>query len=120
MKTATYVLILVAAISAVVIGIKSTTVPITSSVLGLFAWAISPYFYLAFITKLASTPAAKAGVLLLSLLVGGFGAWLFIDAIFVHADPQGGLVFVVAPLWQWALLILASAPLYFLNKAKHA
>lgn len=120
MKIATYFLTLVAAITTVVIESKSMSQPITFTGFGFIVWAVSPYAYLALMAKLVSTSTAELIVLLLSFLVGSLGVWLIIDAFFIHLDAQSGLVYIFAPIWQWAFLALASAPLYFLHRVKNA
>ncbi len=42
-----------------------------------------------------------------------FDVWYTDDPIFIHPDAQGGLAFIVIPLWQWALLVLVTIPVYF-------
>jgi len=93
--------------------------PISVSAMGFIAWAVSPYGYLAIMAKLVSKSVSYVAVLVLSLLIGGFGMWAFVDAMFIHIDAQGGLVYIAAPLWQWVLLMLATLPVYFLNKVKN-
>lgn len=85
---------------------------------GLFVWAISPYLYGMLVTKLVSKRKAFVTVaLLMSVIVIG-GIVLLIDAMYIHTDPQSALAFVVIPLYQWALLLLATLPIYLLNKNK--
>lgn len=120
MKIATYFFIFLAAATTFAIGMKTMTHPITSTAAGFIAWAVSPYAYLALMAKFVSTNAAKSAVFFFSLLAGSFGVWAIVDAMFIHLDAQGGLVYVFLPVWQWTFLVLASAPLYFLNKVKNA
>ena len=70
--------------------------------------------------KLVSKYVSNIAVLVLSLLIGGFDVWALVDAMFIHIDAQGGLIYIVAPLWQWVLLLLATLPVYFLNKVENA
>ena len=83
---------------------------------GLLVWAVSPYLYGMLVTKLVSKRKAIVTLtLVLSVIVIG-GVSLLIDAMYIHTDPQSALVFVVIPLYQWALLLLATLPIYLLNK----
>ena len=66
-------------------------------------WAVSPYPGLALGLRLlrGSRVAARVfagGALILAIP----GLVAYVDAAFVHLDAQGGLVFVFAPLLQWA------------------
>ena len=118
MKLSTYLIIIATAIVTIVIGLKTVSSPISTTALGFIGWAVSPYFYLAVMMKLLSKKASISAVLIISVLVGGFGIWMLVDAMFIHIDAQGGLVFIVAPLWQWGALLAATLPVYFLNKVK--
>ncbi|MEA3546726.1 MAG: hypothetical protein U9R66_03610 [Thermodesulfobacteriota bacterium] len=119
MKQISFIVVIAAAIFTVVIGVKTTSYPISAGALGFIGWAVSPYFYLAGMAKFVAQRAAVIVVAVLAFLVGGFGVWAFIDAMFIHPDAQGGLVFVVVPMWEWALLLLATLPVYLLNKVKN-
>ena len=55
---------------------------------------------------------------LLAIAVSVFGMAMIVDALYVHPDAQGGLVFIVAPLWQWAGILLGG--LYRLAAKKMA
>lgn len=116
MRSATYFLIFLAALATAAIGFKSLTLPITPGALGLIVWSISPYIYLVAANKLASNKSSIAAVFTSSLLMGLFGVWLLVDAMFIHLDAQSALAFVFTPLWQWAFLVLTALPLYFLNR----
>ncbi len=87
-------------------------------VLGLLLWAVSPYLYGMLLTKLVSKRNAVVTVaLVVSVIVMG-GIGLLIDAMYIHTDPQSALAFVVIPVYQWALLLLTTLPIYLLNKNK--
>jgi len=111
-------IIITTAIVTMAIGFKTASSPLSIAVLGFIGWAVSPYIYLAAMLKLVSKKSSINAVLIITILVGGFGLGMFIDAMFIHIDAQGALVFVVAPLWQWGALLAASLPVYFLNKVK--
>lgn len=120
MKRFTYIVIWAAAITTTVIGFKTMSSPISAGAAGIIVWAVSPYFNLVAMTKAVSTKASAIAVLVFALLVGAFGLWALIDAMFIHLDAQGGLIYLFAPLWQWVFLILVSLPFYFLNRVKNA
>ncbi|HSB95874.1 MAG TPA: hypothetical protein VLC91_05475 [Spongiibacteraceae bacterium] len=119
MKISTYFFILLAATVTTAVGIKSASQPVTLSACGFIVWAVSPYVYLAVKAKFVSANAATFAVLLLSLIAGSFGVWFIVDAMFIHPDAQGGLIYIFVPLTQWVILVLASVPLFFLNSVKN-
>ena len=92
--------------------------PVTIQAVGILIWLVSPYIYLAVMAKVVSGKSSNIAVFILSLLIAVFGIWALIDAMFIQNDAQGSLVFVVVPSYQWALLLLTSLPLYFLNRTK--
>ena len=86
--------------------------PLSAGSLAFIAWAVSPYLYLAAMARSVSMKKADIAALVLTLVAAAFGLWVIIDAMYVHLDAQGGLVYVFAPLWQWLFLLLATYPLY--------
>ena len=69
-------------------------------------WAVSPYAGLAFGLRLLRRSRVASRVFAGSapiLAIPGLVA--YVDAAFVHLDAQGGLVFVFAPLLQWAAVV---------------
>ena len=119
-KKINYTVIAIAAIASLLAGIQAMSEPLTMEAAGILFWLVSPYFYLALMAKIVSKKASNIAVLIISLLSFAFGVWAFIDAQFIQNDAQGGLVFVVVPFYQWALVLLASLPLYFINRGKRA
>ncbi len=118
-KRISFVVIMIAVAVTVAIGVKITDSPIPAGALVIIGWAITPYIYLAIMTKLVSHNVSSIIIAVLAFIVGGFGVGGFVDAMFIHPDAQGGLAFIVVPLWQWALLLLTTIPVYFLNKTKN-
>ena len=114
-KTTSYLLTAFAALLTIAIGILNMDA-FSLGAVGLLVWAVSPYLYGILVTKLVSKrKAIVTFTLVLSVIVIG-GIILLIDAIYIHTDPQSALVFVVIPAYQWALLLLATLPVYLLNK----
>ena len=73
-------------------------------------WALSPYA--ALMVSNAWLGGSRGGgwlVFVAALLATGFGLWVITDAVFIHPDAQGALVFVVLPLYQWLIVGLVLA-----------
>ena len=88
------------------LGYASMARPVTLAGAGFLGWAVSPYIFLFF---LLSRPGPRAHVVMVSLLaitVAVFGMAMILDSLYVHPNAQGGLVFIVAPVWQWGGLLL--------------
>jgi hypothetical protein len=83
--------------------------------LGIAVWATLPYLMLLCMAPKASPSKVKKVINLVgTLVVTCGGAALYIDAAFLHRDPQGGLVFIAVPLYQWiALALLAGMHVLF-------
>ena len=47
---------------------------------------------------LSRTDAPRGFTLSLSAIYLAFGAWAYYDAMYVHPDPQNGLVFILVPI----------------------
>lgn len=118
MKSVTYFVVTLAALSSALIAIKSASAPFSASILPFIVWTISPYAYLGLITALVSSNAAKTATFLFALLLGTTGVFIIMDAICINKDAQNGLVFIFIPGWQWVFLLAISIPVYFLNKLK--
>jgi hypothetical protein len=88
------------------------------AVLSLLAvWATLPYLGMLLLARRAVD--AKAGEILvlvgaLIITVGGLAA--YVDAIWLHPDPQGGLAFIVVPLYQGIILGLLAVLLWLVKK----
>ncbi len=68
------------------------------------AWAMIPYVVLFHSSRLQTSFKVSWFILLSALGIVGLGVYIYIDAFFIHIDPQSGLVFIFVPLYQ---LILA-------------
>ncbi len=113
MKLLAYLLLTAAVIIVTGIGITHMESQLSISAAGFIGVAVSPYIGLTLCLKRARRKSSIATGTIVGAIVAGFGIWTFIDAMLVNPEAQSGLVFIVVPLWQWAL-ILSSGLLYFL------
>jgi hypothetical protein len=79
-------------------------------------WAISPYVFGNYIIMKSLENRAEYIVKIWSIFVGIAGLSLLIYAIYIEADAQSALAFIVVPLYQWGLLLLGTISMYFINK----
>ncbi len=110
--------IAIALVATIVIGLKTIKNPVSIVGLGLIGLAVTPYIYLAMILTLVSQSASSIAVAVSAFSVGGFGMMLFAETLFIHPDAYGETIFMVAPVWQWAFLLLVTLPVYLLNMIK--
>ena len=120
LKNAAYLVTALAAATTLAIGLHTMSNPYSQSALGLIVWAVSPYGLLALLVTATKSRSAKFGALVLSVLASILGLALIIDAMYIHLDAQGGLVYIFAPLWQWVGLLVLALPVLFLNRVKNA
>ena len=72
-------------------------------VIGLMAWCVSPYAFLAFAARgIRASRAGAVALLVTTLLAGGLAGAAYVDSFFIHLDAQGALVLVFMPVVQWA------------------
>jgi hypothetical protein len=77
------------------------------SLFGLLIWAVSPYVAM-FITLLnfsKRTILVKIFSVLI-FIISLFSAYILFDGMFLHPDAQGGLMFLVLPMYQWTALFV--------------
>ena len=79
-------------------------------------WGISPYILLLVLNKMARRVKAKVVVLVSSIINAALGLAVIIDAMYIHPDAQGGLVFIFIPFYQWVLAIFSLLPFSLLNR----
>jgi hypothetical protein len=73
--------------------------------LGFAVWAILPYVMVIFLVKRAfQSQAHKLIVMVGALIISVGGVALYVDAAFLHRDPQGALVVMAVPFYQWIIL----------------
>ena len=74
--------------------------------LALAGWANLPYLMIFFLARKTSKVQAIKVADIIGTLIISSGALLYVDAAFLHPDPQGALVFITVPLYQWLILAL--------------
>jgi len=73
--------------------------------LGLVVWATLPYLMLLFMARKSYRSKPNEFIsIVVTVVVACGGIALYLDAAFLHRDPQGGLVFMAVPLYQWLTL----------------
>ena len=116
MKGFAYFLTASAVITTIAIGLYTVDDRYTLVAVAIITWSVSPYALLALLIKLSISKLAQIASLAISIMAIVFGLALIIDAMFIHLDAQGGLIYLVAPLWQWVGLLILTLPVVFLNK----
>ena len=84
----------------------------------LAVWAGLPYLGLVILVKRAAPVKAREIIVLIGALIitiGGLAA--YVDAIWLHPDPQGGLAFVAVPLYQWLMVGLLAVLQLLMKKS---
>ena len=119
MRKLAFIIVVLATIMTIGITVYAMGSPSSIIRLGFVAWVVSPYGLLAFLIKAASSKAAIIGVLILSVLTSLFGLISMIDATYIHHDPQGGLIYIFVPLWQWVGLLISALLVLLLSKVKN-
>ena len=115
MKQLSYAINSIAVIFVIGIGIQSMDT-FSLQAVSLLLLAISPYLYGSLVTKLVSNQNAIIITTFVVFVLAMGGSYLLLDAMYIHPDPQGALAFVVIPVYQWGLLLLATLPIYLFNK----
>ncbi len=77
---------------------------------------ITPYLFAMFLTKWSRSGVSTLISLGVSFILALGGVFLIVDAMYIHPDAQGALVFPVVAVYQWAILLITLLPLYLLNK----
>ncbi len=114
-KLISYGINLFAGLVTIIVGILSMDT-FALGAIGFLIWAISPYIFIVLMTKYSTKYTATLVVIGISSVLSIGGVFMLIDAMYVHPDPQGALAFVVIPIYQWGILLLASLPIYLFNK----
>jgi hypothetical protein len=76
--------------------------------IGYMLWAVSPYVMLSLVVYVGrNNPTSITIAFFGSVLIIAGAAAVLIDAVFIHPDAQGALVFLFLPIYQWlAALVL--------------
>jgi hypothetical protein len=85
--------------------------------LGFAVWATLPYFATLFLAR----KAVEANANFIMVVIGSFlisfgGLALYVIATFIERDPQGGLVFLAVPCYQWIILGGLTAAYFLFRK----
>jgi hypothetical protein len=88
--------------------------------LAIAVWATLPYLMILFLARKAyESNANKLMVAIGALIISFGGVALYADASFLHRDPQGGLVFLAVPCYQWIIIGFLTG-IHFLLRKKQA
>ena len=115
MKNIAYGISFIAIMITIGIGIQSMDT-FSLKAVGFLFLASSPYLYGSLVTKLVLNQNAIVITTVVVFVLATGGIYLLLDAMYIHPDPQGALAFVVIPVYQWGLLLLATLPIYLFNK----
>jgi hypothetical protein len=106
---------LFAAIITLVIGMTSMDNFSLSGLVFLIS-ALSPYVFMIWVLSKIGTLSRSKEVSLLFIVIAICGVTLLVYSMYIQKDAQSALAFVVIPMYQWGILLLASLPLYFIYK----
>jgi hypothetical protein len=70
-----------------------------------FAWCLVPLGLVGGFGRGGDPPAAAWLLLVLAVLVSAGGAFVYLDAMVLHPDPQSAIAFAVVPFFQLALVL---------------
>ena len=116
MKKINYAVLLV--ITAATLAFTISDVRDTKYAIGFTLWSIVPWLYAFGLVYVVNHVKKLKFILIITLALGLFGIWAFIDTLYIHLDPQGGLVFLFLPLWQLLAFLFATSLLLFFKRPK--
>ena len=100
--------------------IASLSLSIDSPPDSIFFWfllfGISPFFYCLILVRLISSQLAEWVSLILILAIGFVGTFLLVDSLFLNPEAQSAIAVIIVPAVQWAMVLLASVPIYLTDK----
>lgn len=67
---------------------------------GFALWALLPYAGFCLAARVIKSAWFITALLVLTILSVAAGAYFYIDAMFIHIDAQGALIFLFMPLYQ--------------------
>ena len=95
-------LMMTIATAGLMLKMADVTVGMTLFLLLALGWCVSPYVAIALaLRKPWSSTDAMLVAFATTVAVAGLALYTYLVAFFVKPDPQGGLVFLFVPLWQW-------------------
>lgn len=84
------------------------------ALLAAMAWCVSPYLQLAAASHWQrNLPRVFPWRFVAATVIGLGGTYLYLDAAFIHPDPQSALAFLVVPFYQWCGIVACEALLRF-------
>ena len=87
--------------------------------LGFAAWALLPYVMVPVMARRpAPFRAGKVMDTIVMLIITAGAVALYIDAALLHPDPQGALVFITVPPYQWIILALWAGIHFLLTRGQ--
>jgi hypothetical protein len=87
--------------------------------LGFAVWTTLPYLMTLFIApKAAPFRVGNLIDIIVTLIITVGGVALYVDAAFLHPDPQGALVLIAVPLYQWIILAFWAGIRFFLLRSQ--
>lgn len=88
--------------------------------LGFAVWATLPYLMVLFLARKVVASRANIFIVIIgALIISLGGVALYVDAALLHRDPQGALVFIAVPFYQWIILVLLTG-FHFLFSQKQS
>lgn len=108
-RLATRILALLMAIATagLVLRMADVTVGTSLFLLLVLGWCVSPYGAIALaLGRPWKSAEAMLVALATTIAIAGLAAYIYIVAFFVKPDPQGGLLLLFIPLWQWVGVVV--------------
>jgi len=79
-------------------------------------WLVSPYVFFYYITGRSApdrfVDLARVGA---SIAVFSIGVAMIVNRLFISPDPQGGLIFLVLPAYQWPIIAATELANHFVK-----
>lgn len=100
-------LVMAIATAGLVIRMADVTVGTSLFLLLVLGWCVSPYAAIALAMR-RPWKSTEAVLVAFATTIGiaGLAAYVYLVTFFVKPDPQGGLVLLFIPLWQWVGVVV--------------
>jgi len=118
MKNTHYLTALLFGGIALCLGAQAMEFPPSLIQVGLWVWLVAPYIYISALISITTNRMTLRVILIISSILGCLGTWVFVDALYLNVDAQGGLVLLFVPVWQLAILMLTTIPIYLSRKQR--